>query len=82
MNESEQEIYTTCTSVTTNPTGNVILSADIIAERLSSVYSAVGKILAATNSRTIREMETVDTMADNRGHGLISTGNGTACLMI
>jgi len=51
-------MYTTCISVTRNPTGNVIISADIIAKRLSSVYKAEGKILAATNSRTIRQVET------------------------
>jgi hypothetical protein len=49
----------TCAALTTYTTGNLITSADIVTERLSSVYSAEGKILSATNLRTIREVDTV-----------------------
>jgi hypothetical protein len=73
----------TCTAETTYPTGNVIIAADIVGERLSSVYNAEGKIFDGHKFKDdSRGVNSCDTMADNRGHGLISIANRTARPMI
>jgi hypothetical protein len=57
------------------------VSGKFISERVFSV-SDRRKILAATNLKWWRVGNSCDTMADNTGHGLISTGNRTADPML
>jgi hypothetical protein len=66
-----------CNVVTTEPTLIVFrpISGELIADRLSSVDSA-----ETTSWRPSSDdrKNSCDKMADNTGHGLIPTGNGSA----
>jgi hypothetical protein len=46
-------VYTACNSVATIPTPTVVMAGYLVAELLSSVYSAEAKILAAKNFKMI-----------------------------
>ena len=57
----------------------MIISADIVTKRLSSVYSVEGKNLYAHKFKDdSRGVNSCDKMADNREHGLVSTENRKA----